>query len=168
MSEDIDFDSFCKEWLQDIIQGEPSTVELGRRFARKLITQWLDIEESSEDIFYCDGSGDGGIDIAYLSRGQGSDEATEEGDTWYLVQSKYGTAFLGSDTLLIEAQKIIDTLDGKRQNLSSITNNLLEKLINFRGQSSEKDKLILVFATNESLNEQQKRALTDIEAMGII
>jgi len=167
MSEAINFVSFCKEWLEDVIQGEPSTVELGRRFARKLITQWLDIEESSEDIFYCDGSGDGGIDIAYLSRGQGSDEGTEEGDTWYLVQSKYGTAFSGSDTLLIEAQKIIDTLDGKRQNLSSLTKNLLEKLINFREQSSEKDKLILVFATNQSLNEEQKRALNDIRAMGI-
>ncbi|HEY9632084.1 MAG TPA: hypothetical protein V6D14_01675 [Coleofasciculaceae cyanobacterium] len=112
-----------------------------------MITQWIEVDESSDDIVYCDGSGDGGIDIAYLNRGEGADEGAEEGDSWYLVQSKYGKAFAGSGTLLQEAKKIIDTLDGKRNNLSSLAQDLLERLLTFRSKASERDKLILVFAT---------------------
>ena len=110
MTQSVDFEAFRQEWLEDIVEGNPSTVELGSRFSRKLITQWLGVDESSDDIVYCDGSGDGGIDIAYLNRGESSDEGSEEGDTWYLVQSKYGTAFRSSGTLLEESQKVIDTL----------------------------------------------------------
>lgn len=43
-----------------------------------------------------------------------------EGDTWYLIQSKYGKAFSGTDTLLSKCQKLIDMLDGQRANLSSL------------------------------------------------
>ncbi|MBW4671848.1 MAG: AIPR family protein [Cyanomargarita calcarea GSE-NOS-MK-12-04C] len=167
MSQSIDFEAFRNEWLEEIIQGNPSTVELGNRFSRKLIAHWLDVDESSDDIVYCDGAGDGGIDVAYLNRSQSIvDEGTEEGDTWYLVQSKYGKAFTGLATLLIEAQKIIDTLDGKRNNLSSLAQDLLERLLNFREQASERDKLVIVFATQEPLNEQEKRVLDDIRAFG--
>ncbi|EAW37526.1 AIPR family protein [Lyngbya sp. PCC 8106] len=162
----IELEVFQKEWLQGIIEGNPSTLELGRRFARKLVTQWLDVDESSDDIVYCDGSGDGGIDIAYLHRGDSLDESTEEGDTWYLVQSKYGKAFSGTGTLLSESQKIIDTLDGGRNRLSSLVEDLVERLTNFRQQASERDKMILVFATETALNDTEKRALNDILSMG--
>lgn len=166
MSETVEFEFFRKEWLQGIIDGNPSTLELGRRFARKLVTQWLDVDESSDDIVYCDGSGDGGIDIAYLHRGDSVDESTEEGDTWYLVQSKYGKAFSGTGTLLAESQKIIDTLDGHRNRLSSLVEDLVERLTNFRQQASERDKMILVFATETALDDTEKRALNDILSMG--
>lgn len=166
MNKTVDFEAFRTEWLEDVIADNPSTVELGNRFARKLITQWLDVDESSDDIVYCDGSGDGGIDIAYLNRGESEDEGTEEADTWYLIQSKYGKAFAGSGTLLVEAQKIIDTLDEKRNNLSSVTQDLLERLLTFRAQVSERDKLIVVFATEEPLNEDEKRVLNDIRVIG--
>ena len=81
-----------------------------------MITQCLDVDESSDDIVYCDGSGDGRIDIAYLNRGESVYEGTAEGDTWYLVQSKYRKAVAGTETLLIEAQKIIETVE-ERQNI---------------------------------------------------
>jgi hypothetical protein len=167
MTQSIDFEAFRQEWLEDVVEGNPSTVELGNRFARKLITQWLDVDESSDDIVFCDGSGDGGIDIACLNRGETTEESAEVGDTWYLMQSKYGKAFAGVGTLLEEAQKIIETLDGKRNNLSSIAQDLLERVLTFKSQASERDKLIIVFATEEPLNEEQKRALNDIRAMGI-
>jgi hypothetical protein len=166
MSKTVEFEAFHQEWLHDIIEGNPQTLELGRRFARKLVTQWLDVDESSDDIVYCDGSGDGGIDIAYLHRGDSVDESTEEGDTWYLVQSKYGKAFSGTGTLLAESQKIIDTLDGHRNRLSSLVEDLVERLTNFRQQASERDKMILVFATETALNDTEKRALNDILSMG--
>lgn len=162
----VNFEDFQKEWLAEITEGNPNTVELGNRFSRKLISQWLEFEEASEDIVHCDGSGDGGIDIACLQRGETDDDTLEEGDTWYLVQSKYGSAFSGTATLLAEAQKLIDTLDGKRKNLSSLSADLVDRLTNFRAKASEKDKLVLVFAIPNSLSEGEKRAIEDIKAMG--
>lgn len=166
MTNQISFDEFRNEWLEDVTRGNPSTVELGNRFARKLITQWLDLDESSDDVVYCDGSGDGGIDVACLHRGEMNDDGTEEGDTWHLVQSKYGSAFAGSGTLLQESQKVIDTLDGRRSNLSSLAQELIGRLSEFRSRASERDKLNLVFATEEPLTDEQKRVIDDIRAMG--
>jgi hypothetical protein len=130
VSNELSFDAFEKEWLIDVQAGNPSTVELGNRFSRKLVTQWLEIGEDSgspDDINYCDGTGDGGIDIACLQRGDESEDSNNGGDTWYLVQSKYGSAFSGTSTLLEEAQKLIDTLDGKRNKLSSLAEGLVEQ-----------------------------------------
>ena len=169
MSENLTFEAFEKEWLSTVTDGHPSTVELGRRFSIKLISQWLDFAEdtdSPDDIVYCDGTGDGGIDIAYLQRGDDAEENSNGGDTWYLVQSKYGSAFVGTKTVLEEAQKLIDTLDCKRSNLSSLASGLVERLQTFRVQASEKDKLILVYATQRPLTEQEKRAVEDVRAMG--
>jgi hypothetical protein len=164
----IDFEAFREQWLLDIVEDDPSTVELGRRFAHKLIQQWRDVDDSSSDLVYCDGAGDGGVDIAYLDRGE--DEAESEdnasGHTWYLVQSKYGSAFLGSSTLLIEGQKVLDTLDGKRLNLSSLSEGLLERLMTFRNAASEQDRIVLLFATEYALKESQKRVLDDLRSMG--
>ena len=123
MSNDLTLEAFETEWLADVTAGSPNTLELGRRFARKLVSQWLEFAEdieSPDDVVYCDGTGDGGIDIAYLQRGDDTEENSNGGDTWYLVQSKYGSAFSGTKTLLEEAQKLIDTIDGKRSNLSSL------------------------------------------------
>ena len=169
MSESLTFEAFEKEWLSSVTEGNPSTVELGRRFSGKLISQWLDFAEdvdSPDDIVYCDGTGDGGIDIAYLQRGDDAEENSNGGDTWYLVQSKYGSAFVGTKTVLEEAQKLIDTLDGKRSNLSSLAAGLVERLQTFRVQASEKDKMVLVYATQRPLAESEKRAVEDVRAMG--
>ncbi len=162
----ISFEDFKTDWLKEIIAGNPTTIELGNRFSKKLIIQWLDFNEDSDDIVFCDGSGDGGIDIAYLQRGDATEDNANEGDTWYLIQSKHGSAFAGSDTLLTEAQKVIDTLDGKTKKLSSLTSDLVERLQMYRASASSKDRLILVFATHDPLTEEQKRALNDIKNMG--
>ena len=114
----IGFDQFRQSWLEGVTEGTPWTVELGRRFALKLVTQWMDSSESTADFVLCDGAGDGGTDIALLDTGpdKSNDEAEESGHSWYLVQSKYGSAFKGANTLLTEGQKVIDTLDGRRPN----------------------------------------------------
>lgn len=162
----ISFEDFKADWLTEITNGTPSTVELGNRFSKKLVMQWLDFNEDTDDIIFCDGSGDGGIDIAYLQRGDTLEDNANEGDTWYLIQSKYGSAFAGKDTLLIEAQKVIETIDGKTKRLSSIANDLLERLQMFRASASAKDKLVLVFATNGVLTDDEKRVLNDIKTLG--
>jgi hypothetical protein len=164
----IDFPTFCSEWIADVREGDPSTTALGHRFSRKLVCQWLDIDDASDDLVYCDGAGDGGIDIAYLQRSEGDSEGDgrTEGHTWFLVQSKFGAAFAGSQTLLEESQKVIDTLDGKRTKLSSLTQALLERLTNFRRQASELDRIVLVFGTVDPLSDEQKRVLGDVRNMG--
>lgn len=165
----IPFEDFREEWLTEVREGNPSTTELGHRFAHKLLTQWLDISDASDDLVYCDGAGDGGIDIAYLYRGddEGNSEPNAgEGHIWYLVQSKYGSAFAGINTLLAEGQKVIDTLDGQRSKLSSLTTDLLERLNGFRRQASELDRILLVFATEKPLSSAETRVLNDLRAMG--
>lgn len=66
MSNELTFDAFEKEWLVEIQAGHPNTVELGNRFSRKLVTQWLEIGDDSgspDDIIYCDGAGDNAHDL---------------------------------------------------------------------------------------------------------
>lgn len=82
------------------------------------------------------------------------------------MQSKYGAAFQGSETLLIEGRKVIETLNGQRSRLSSLAGGLLERLQTFRAQASERDRLVLVFATENSLNDEQKRTLDYVRSMG--
>ena len=169
MSNELTFEAFEKEWLSDVVSGNPSTIELGRRFSKKLVSQWLDFAEdieSPDDVVYCDGTGDGGIDIACLQRGDDTEDNSNGGDTWYLVQSKYGSAFVGTKTLIEEAQKLIDTIDGKRNNLSSLAASLVERLQTFRKQASEKDKMVIVYAIQRPLSEDERRAVEDIKAMG--
>lgn len=82
------------------------------------------------------------------------------------MQSKYGRAFQGDDTLLREANKLLETLGGQRPHLSSVVDSLLHRLRTFLSQASERDRLVLVFATEEPLSEGQKRTLDRIRAMG--
>lgn len=160
------YESFKEAWLNEILEDNPSSVQKGQRFARKLLSQWLDFNEDNDEIIFCDGAGDGGIDVAYLQRSDLQEENGPDGDTWFLFQSKYGKAFSGTDTLLVESQKLIDTVDGQRTNLSSLSTEVVQRLQEFRKAASDKDKLVLVFATNEPLTEAEERALKDIKSMG--
>ena len=103
------YEQFREEWLAELEDADLSPLDKGRQFGAKIITQWLGVTTDDDDFVICDGSGDGGIDIAYLQRADsdldGQINDAIEGDTWYLVQSKYGTAFSGSKTILEEAQK---------------------------------------------------------------
>lgn len=162
------YEEFRETWLESVKAGSPSTTQLGHRFAEKLLAYWLDIDESQLDITYCDGAGDGGIDAAVLEIGaaDSEDEDAVAGDVWYLVQSKYGAAFAGTSTLLVEGQKVIETLDGRRSNLSSLASGLLERLGSFRKAASHQDRIVLTFATVDPLDEGEQRALEDLRAMG--
>lgn len=162
------YEDYRAEWLLEVTSGEPSTSQLGTRFSHKLVTQWLDIDREFTDIHYCDGAGDGGIDIALLWRGEssGSDADAPEGDTWYLIQSKYGSAFAGTTTLLAEGQKVIETIDGRRTTLSSLTTSLVERLSTFRQSASELDRIVLVYATNDPLSDAEREVMKDVRSMG--
>ena len=117
----------------------------------------------------CDGSGDGGIDIAYLQRADSDSGAQDndaiEGDTWYIVQSKYGSAFSGSETIITEGRKVISTLRGQNQNVSDDTRQLLRKLDSFRSQATDADRIVLVFATTDPISQRDRAALDDVKAI---
>ena len=60
MENETDYKQFVQKWITEI--------EKGNRFACKLITQWLDIDKDDDGIIYCDGTANGGIDLAYLEK----------------------------------------------------------------------------------------------------
>ena len=167
--EQVTFEQFSEEWLREFTESNLSPLEKGKRFALKLVTEWLDINPDDEDLVLCDGSGDGGIDVAYLHRADESDledGQSEEGNTWYLVQSKYGSAFQGQDTLFTEGRKIIATLTGANTRLSEHTEQLVGRLRNFLSTASRPHKLVIVFATTLPLRESDRQALNDLRVLG--
>jgi hypothetical protein len=169
MPETVDLEAFREQWLVDVKKENSSSIELGRRFAHKLLQQWLDIDDSSAELLYCDGSGDGGIDLAYLDAADDVapiEDAPAKARTWYLIQSKYGAAFAGANTLLSEGKKVVDTLEGKTPSLSSLAEGLLERLVTFRNGASEYDSVVLVFGTEYSLTESERRALDELRTIG--
>jgi len=81
------------------------------------------------------------------------------------VQSKYGQAFHGASTLITEGRKIFETLQGERTQLSSLSQDVLDKLRLFLAKRSDKDRLVLVFATVDPLGDGEKAALDDVRAI---
>lgn len=166
------YEQFREEWLDEVESVSSSSFDKGLRFGSKLVSQWLGVDADDADFIICDGSGDGGIDIAYLQRSdapaesQSSDANAIEGDTWYLVQSKYGTAFSGSETITQEGLKVLRTLNGESPNLSDISRQVLEKLDTFRAQASDADRISLVFATTDPIPQQDRHALDSIRTLG--
>ena len=153
---EISYAQFREEWLSEIDEGNLSPLEKGRLFATKLITQWLSVTTDDDDFDVCDGSGDGGIDIAYLKRSDLDihDGNSEESDTYYIVQSKYGTSFSGVPTIREEGGKVIDTMLGENQHLSEDSKRVMQKIDAFLQQESDDIRIVLVFATLEPISEQ--------------
>jgi len=170
IQDDITYEEFCQEWLAEFRNGSLSSLEKGQRFAIKVVTQWLGVEGDDDDLLICDGSGDGGIDIAYLHRADIEDEPqgsqSVEGDTWYLVQSKYGTSFQGQETIVDEGRKVISTIAGENTRLTERVSQLVERLAHFQMQASDRDRIVLVFATEQPLTESDRRALAEIRLLG--
>lgn len=162
------YEEFRESWLEEIAARNLSSTEKGRQFAAKLVNDWLDLSYDSDDIIHCDGANDGGIDIAFLVRAEsgGQDDSERQGDTWYLVQSKFGAAFQSTGTILTEGQKVVDTLDGQRGRLNSLAEGLLEKIANFKSAASDADRIVLVYATVDPLTPDEERACHDVRNMG--
>jgi len=163
--------SFKQIWLSDI-DSNASPTEKGKSFLEKFIADWLDPTEAMlADSVYCDGPGDGGIDFAILINGEDREDVSDIdeplGNTWYLIQSKYGAAFNGVNTLWEEAQKIFKTLRGDGNNLSTKTKELVNRLHTFiKSADPERDRLVLVFALIDDLDELTSREIEKIRNYG--
>lgn len=164
------YEEYRDSWLDDVISGTPSTVELGLRFAEKLIMQWLEYDDiDTDDLIFCDGSGDGGIDVAILNRGdknQSNECDIAFGDTWYLVQSKHGSSYSSGKSILEEGIKLIGTLTGKSERLSNMSKELVEKINNFRSRAGESDRIVLVFSTENPIEENDRNDIDQIRMLG--
>ncbi len=160
----ISLEEFEKQWLEEIVSGNPSTTELGRRFAEKILRDWHEIDSAGAEVILCDGAGDGGIDAAVFAKADHQEGI--EGDSWLLVQSKYGSAFAGADTLALEAQKLFATLEGKRDKLSSLSFELVDRLRNFLRNRGPKDRLEYILATNRRLSPEEQEYLVNIQTLG--
>ena len=166
----ISYPEYRDQWLVDIEAPGLSSLAKGRRFATKLITQWLGVTTDDDDFVVCDGSGDGGIDVAYLHRANADtpDMVSEsnDGDTWYIFQSKYGSAYTGIDTIRAEGDKVIRTLRGVNPSIAADTQQLLAKLDLFRQNASEHDRIVLVFATVDPIPASDRPTFDDIKLLG--
>lgn len=166
MADQTSYHQFRDDWIERALQGASNSKEKGQAFSTKIVRQWLGLsdDEESDDLIYCDGAGDGGIDLAFLERGENSAEGEPEGDAWYLVQSKYGKSFAGENTLIEEGRKIVETLEGNRT-LSSLASGLLERLHGFLKKRGDRDRLVLVFATIDPPSDKEKKALEDVRVI---
>lgn len=150
--------------MEEIISGQPSTTQLGHRFAEKILRDWHEIDSATAEIILCDGAGDGGIDAAVFVAED--PEEGIEGDTWILIQSKYGSAFAGSDTIGLEAQKLFATIEGKREKLSALSTELVARLRNFLANHGPKDRLEYILATTKRLTPEEEEYLANIKTLG--
>ncbi|MEO6666240.1 MAG: abortive phage resistance protein, partial [Nitrospiria bacterium] len=160
----ISLEQFESQWLEEVVANDPSSTQLGHRFAEKILRDWHEIDSATSEIILCDGAGDGGIDAAVFV----AEDPTEgiEGDTWILIQSKYGSSFTGSETISSEAQKLFATLEGKREKLSSISTELVDRLRNFLANRGEKDRLEYILATTKRLTSEEEEYLANIKTLG--
>ena len=150
------YEDFKQEYLAEFTD-DLSTVEKGRRFAKKLVEDFYELPDSA-DWNYCGGPGDGGIDIAILDRQGGEEEEDQQedvkGDTWYLIQSKYSSQSHPSH-FHEEAKKIVATLTDKHEEkLSDTGKEITQRLKYFLKNSSDKDRLIIVFVTQNPIEQK--------------
>ena len=158
--------NFKAEWLKDVLKNDPTSTKKGHRFARKILKDWVDFNDEADEIIFCDGSGDGGLDAVYYRPGDKFEENANDGDTWYLIQSKFGSAYQGEKTLIEETQKIINSIEGLNPKLSNLSEDLIIRLNNFRSSAKEEDKMILVFTTVDPMSEEEINVLQKIKDYG--
>ncbi|MCS7086131.1 MAG: AIPR family protein, partial [Bacteroidia bacterium] len=163
--EKVSYEQFKESWLAEIKAEAGSTLELSRRFAHKLVCDWLDIEPSSGDVSVSDGASDGGIDVAVLQ--QNSEIGEDDGqDIWYLVQSKYGSAFSGAGTVYEDGMKLIETIVNPNAKLNADSARIVERVRRFIENHGDKDKLHFVLATVDDVSEEAKKALENLKIIG--
>ena len=87
MEKIVDYSAYKKEWLDGIENNSSSSQNAHDRFAEKLFSQWLEIDESSKEDFYS--LKDLGFSFAYYFEGDGKEENSSDEIIWYIVYSGY-------------------------------------------------------------------------------
>lgn len=163
------FEEFEETILSEIEEGNPSTVDKGRRFIAEMERHLIDVTiDDAARIWHPDGPGDGGIDLAYLYAASDVVEYDDpdmdvNGDVWYIIQSKYGSA--DASTLLAESRKVLNTLTDAEVSLNQDARDLRDTLSIFMDNASENDKIILSFWSMEPCGDPERRAMDEIKTL---
>lgn len=154
----MDYTTFKDWWLelQASIQPSDTNILKSRKFSRTLLLDYLGLDSDYYALHQLDAAWDGGIDLACFIEGEEyeSDPDSNEGDTWFIVQSKYGLSHNFVTALKGDTQKMIDTFfyDGR---VSDLAKDVVSKVRNFLDEKNidiEKDKLVFLFLTEDELN----------------
>jgi hypothetical protein len=154
--------------MEDVRAGNPPPAEMEQRFGRKLFTQWRDISDASDDLIPCDDPADAAIDMAYFERAE-PDTENVSGDTWYVVRCKLGDTIQGTETILEDGRKIIDSLAAPSEPLAAKAGGVTQMIRQFltSADSGEgRDRLVLVLATELPLTRGTRHDLDDLRATG--
>lgn len=86
MEKIVDYNAYKKEWLEEIDNNSSGSQNASDRFAERLFSQWLDIDETSEDFYSLNNIG---FSFAYYHEGSPEEENSSEEYIWYIVYSNY-------------------------------------------------------------------------------
>ena len=111
MEKIVDYSAYKKEWLDGIENNSSSSQNAHDRFAEKLFSQWLEIDESSKEDFYS--LKDLGFSFAYYFEGDGKEENSSDEIIWYIVYSGYNRKDFSHFTERLE--KLIEFLEEKKK-----------------------------------------------------
>lgn len=168
---EVTFEQFKDEWLVGVSNGT-SGFDKARRFIIKMLRDWNEIPFDSDDTIVLDASKDGGMDAVYLHKGKDDtsvdveDEDDDQGDTWYVFQSKYGE-FINASMISKEGNKVLETIDAKgTKPLSNAARHVRDRITNFLKKKSNADRIYFVLLTENPLDQACNRALQDIAAAG--
>jgi len=163
MSKTLTFENFRDEWLKEINQGSPARKELNARFIRKLVSQWRDLGETTDDVFFENDGEDSGIDLIYFEKNEIDENS---GDTLYLFQSKFGARSLNTETIFKEGQKVISEIEvfintGVTRLFSKKLQVILEGL-----KPSQSNHITFVIATANPLTKTEIKGIDDLRSIG--
>ena len=170
-SQQTSVEDFKRAFLEEIEDGEPSSVEKGRRFVMTMARDLFDAPDDDPGrVLYVDGPKDGGIDLAYvvpaeeLVSEENDPDLEINGDVWYVVQSKYGS--ISSGTLLAEATKMLGTLEQpETASLRDEVRDLVDTLRFFMDAAGDNDRLVITFWAVDPPTEIDSQTLQDIKVL---
>lgn len=160
MTEDttISYENYKKKWIEEHVMYstnsiEPSDVEKGNRFGIGLTYSYFNFNDETKG-FKSDGTGDGGIDFAFIDENN-----IDGGRTFNIIQSKYGTSYKGINSIVEELNKFFDTIIGNNR-LSSNSGKIINKLKSFiDGNLKDSDKILYTLETTDKISEKEERIL---------
>ncbi len=168
---EMTFEEYKKTWLENLGINSENKLENGRKFVCELFEKWKQIDEDDTDLTVLDGSGDGGIDVSFLERGNKFGETLseeQEGDRYYLVQGKLGENDNNYVTIISEFTKLLGNLEQDNPRLSETAKREFQRVQNFilRASPDRGDKLIWVFASLDSPNNASMKAVEHVRTLG--
>ncbi|MBI5295897.1 MAG: AIPR family protein [Chloroflexi bacterium] len=163
MDNTLTFENFRDEWQKEVIQGSPTRNELSRRFIRKLVSQWRDLGETTDDILFEPDGDDSGIDLIYFEKNESHENS---GDTLYLFQSKFGSRSINPEVIFKDGQKVVSEIEvaintGATRTFPKKLQVIIEEI-----NSSQFSHITFVIATSNPLTKTEIKSIDDLRSIG--